>query len=68
MLYYIAELWQKQGGFPVFTYISTRALFGFLTALGLSLLLGRPIIQWLFTNGYRDYPRDFGAIAPKSRG
>lgn len=67
MLYYIASWWQEQGGFPVFTYISTRALFGFITALGLSLFLGRPIIHWLFKNGYRDYPRDFGTISTGSK-
>ena len=62
MLNFLAEQWLAQGGPPVFTYITTRALLGFITAFLLSLLLGRPIIKWLFMNGFRDYPRDFGTI------
>ena len=67
MLYFLAERWAESGGLPAFTYISTRALFGFVSSLGLSLFLGRPIIQWLFRNGYRDYPRDFCNISTGSK-
>ena len=38
-------------------------LLGFLTALLISILIGRPTIKWLFQNGYRDFPRNYGAIS-----
>ena len=63
MLYFLAEEIVRQGGPPVFTYSTTRALLGFLTALLISILIGRPTIKWLFQNGYRDFPRNYGAIS-----
>ncbi|MEC7985437.1 MAG: phospho-N-acetylmuramoyl-pentapeptide-transferase [Myxococcota bacterium] len=67
MLYFLADQWLKNGGPPLFTYITSRALFGFFTAFFLSLVLGRPIIKWLFLKGFRDYPRNFGNIAVGSK-
>lgn len=57
-------------GFPalnVLTYTTTRAIFGFITAFLLSLVLGRPIIKRLFLGGFRDYPRDFANFSSGSK-
>jgi phospho-N-acetylmuramoyl-pentapeptide-transferase len=63
MLYFLAEWMQASGGPSIFTYITSRALFGFITALAISLLIGRPLIRQLFLHGYRDYPRDYGSMS-----
>ena len=67
MIYYLAQQWAEAGGPKVFTYITSRALFGFITALLISLWIGRPLIRWLFNKGYRDYPRDYGSISVSSK-
>lgn len=61
MIYFLAEQWRESS--LLFTYITTRALCGFLTAFVLSILLGRPVIHWLFHKGFRDYPRDYGTMS-----
>ncbi|MEA3640204.1 MAG: phospho-N-acetylmuramoyl-pentapeptide-transferase [Lamprobacter sp.] len=38
---------QYQSGFSVFRYLTLRAILGVLTALAISLLIGRPLIRWL---------------------
>ncbi len=43
-------------------YLTTRAIFGFMTSFLLCLLLGRTIIQWLYRKGYRDTVRDYGVM------
>lgn len=67
MLNYLAH---KLVSIPVLhalTYTSTRAIFGFLTAFILSLVLGRPIIKYLFQKGFRDYPRNFENFSSGSK-
>ncbi|NEX16659.1 MAG: phospho-N-acetylmuramoyl-pentapeptide-transferase [Halochromatium sp.] len=38
---------QYQSGFSVFRYLTLRTILGVLTALAISLLIGRPLIRWL---------------------
>ncbi|MBK1616983.1 phospho-N-acetylmuramoyl-pentapeptide-transferase [Lamprobacter modestohalophilus] len=38
---------QYQSGFNVFRYLTLRTILGVLTALAISLLIGRPLIRWL---------------------
>ena len=38
---------QYQSGFTVFRYLTLRTILGVLTALAISLLIGRPLIRWL---------------------
>ncbi len=42
-------LTQYQSGFSVFRYLTLRTILGVLTALAISLLIGRPLIRWLST-------------------
>ena len=67
MIYYIAQQWVDMGGPKLLTYITARALFGFITALLISLWIGRPLIRWLFEKGYKDYPRNYGSISVSSK-
>ncbi len=60
MLFLLADSFSN---FPIvnaFTYTTTRALLGFMTAFALSLLFGRRMFQWLYLKGYKDYPRVYG--------
>jgi len=48
MLLWLTDwLGQYDSGFYVFRYLTLRTILGVLTALGLSLLVGRPMIRWL---------------------
>lgn len=38
---------QYQSAFSVFRYLTLRTILGVLTALAISLLIGRPLIRWL---------------------
>ena len=67
MLYYLAEEFLARGGPAVFTYSTTRALLGFLSGLLISIVIGRPTIKWLFQQGYRDFPRNYGAISVSNK-
>lgn len=67
MLIYIANLFPNVSIMNVLSYTTTRALFGFLLAFVFSILMGRPVIKWLFLNGYRDYPRDFENFSAGSK-
>jgi phospho-N-acetylmuramoyl-pentapeptide-transferase len=48
MLLWLTDwLGQFDSGFYVFRYLTLRTILGVLTALGISLLVGRPMIRWL---------------------
>ncbi len=48
MLLWLTDwLGQYDSGFYVFRYLTLRTILGVLTALGISLLVGRPMIRWL---------------------
>jgi phospho-N-acetylmuramoyl-pentapeptide-transferase len=48
MLLWLTDwLGQFDSGFYVFRYLTLRTILGVLTALGISLLVGRPLIRWL---------------------
>lgn len=48
MLLWLTDwLGQLDSGFYVFRYLTLRTILGVLTALGISLLVGRPLIRWL---------------------
>lgn len=48
MLLYLTDwLAQYESGFAVFRYLTLRSILGILTALAISLLIGRPLIRWL---------------------
>ena len=50
MLLLLTEwLAQYESGFAVFRYLTLRTILGVLTALAISLLIGRPLIRWLST-------------------
>ncbi len=50
MLLYLTDwLGEIHSGFYVFRYLTLRAILGVLTALALSLIIGRPLIRWLST-------------------
>ena len=60
MLLFLAERLSDIPVVNAFTYTTTRALLGFLTAFILSLLIGQPVIKQLYLRGYKDYPRAYG--------
>ncbi len=61
MLLYLTEwLTQFYSGFSVFRYLTLRAILGVLTALGIALLVGRPLIRWLSTYKIGQMVRDDG--------
>jgi phospho-N-acetylmuramoyl-pentapeptide-transferase len=48
MLFWLAEyLKEYYSGFNVFGYLTLRIILGVLTALAISLLVGKPMIDWL---------------------
>ncbi len=48
MLLWLTDwLGQFSSGFFVFRYLTLRTILGVITALGISLLVGRPLIRWL---------------------
>ena len=48
MLYLLTqELVPLYHGFAVFQYLTLRAVLATLTALGIALLVGPPVIEWL---------------------
>ena len=51
---------QYQSGFTVFRYLTLRAILGGLTALAISLLIGRPLIRWLSAYKVGQTVRDDG--------
>ena len=61
MLLWLTEwLGQLDSGFYVFRYLTLRTILGVLTALGLSLLVGRPMIRWLSSYKVGQVVRDDG--------
>lgn len=44
-------------------YVTLRAMLAFITSFGLCLVFGRPLIHWLYRQGYRDTVRDYGVIS-----
>lgn len=60
MLLFLAKSLSALPVVSAFTYTTTRALFGFITAFVLSLLWGRSTFKWLYLKGYKDYPREYG--------
>jgi phospho-N-acetylmuramoyl-pentapeptide-transferase len=55
------------GAPPLLGYITTRAVFGFLTAFFVGLVIGRPLILWLYRSGYRSPERSYGDISTASK-
>jgi phospho-N-acetylmuramoyl-pentapeptide-transferase len=61
MLLWLTEwLGKYDSGFFVFRYLTLRAILGVLTALAISLLIGRPLIRWLSTYKIGQTVRDDG--------
>ena len=61
MLLYLTDwLAEVDSGFYVFRYLTLRAILGVLTALSLSLIIGRPLIRWLSTYKIGQTVRDDG--------
>jgi phospho-N-acetylmuramoyl-pentapeptide-transferase len=61
MLLYLTDwLASFDSGFHVFRYLTLRAILGVLTALALSLMIGRPLIRWLSTYKIGQTVRDDG--------
>ena len=61
MIPWLAETLREGGGpdfLRVFDYLSTRSLMAALSAFLVTVLFGRRIILWLFTNRYRDVSED----------
>lgn len=60
MIYFLGKLFF--GKFPasrLLIYVSSRTIFAGLTGLFLALLLGGPIIRYLYYKGIRDIPREY---------
>jgi len=61
MLLWLTDwLGQLDSGFYVFRYLTLRAILGVLTALAISLLIGRPLIRWLSSYKVGQVIRDDG--------
>ncbi|NBC14835.1 MAG: phospho-N-acetylmuramoyl-pentapeptide-transferase, partial [Gammaproteobacteria bacterium] len=61
MLLWLTDwLGQFDSGFYVFRYLTLRTILGVLTALGVSLLVGRPLIRWLSSYKVGQVVRDDG--------
>ena len=61
MLYWLASLWNFEGAFNLFRYITFRAGSGFFTALVFGFLFGRPLIDFLRRKQKKGQPiRDDG--------
>jgi phospho-N-acetylmuramoyl-pentapeptide-transferase len=61
MLLLLTEwLTQYESAFSVFRYLTLRTILGVLTALAISLLIGRPLIRWLSAYKVGQTVRDDG--------
>ena len=61
MLLWLTDwLGQYDSGFYVFRYLTLRAILGVVTALAISLIIGRPLIRWLSAYKVGQTVRDDG--------
>lgn len=60
-------LFKSGGGLAVFKYLTSRALIAFVTAFFISLLIGRPLINFLYKRGFRSFERSYGEINSQSK-
>ena len=67
MLFALAMHIKEAGGPALFGYTSTRVLMAFLTSLVTGMLVGRPLIVWLFRKGYRTKERSYMAAFTASK-
>ena len=67
MFHWIGQLIEGAGGTALFRFQTSRALFAFIFALGLGLIIGRPIIHWLYRNGMRSKERKYQALDTGSK-
>ncbi|MGI6394279.1 MAG: phospho-N-acetylmuramoyl-pentapeptide-transferase [bacterium] len=67
MIYHIVQSCFEAGGFAVFKYITSRALISFVTAFFLTLVIGRPLIVFLYKKGFRSSERSYGDINSQSK-
>ncbi len=67
MLFHLATQLEDIGFPALFRYTSTRVLMAFLTSLVVGMLVGRPIIVWLFRKGYRTKERSYMAAFTASK-
>lgn len=66
MIYQLLNLLAMDGDMTLvrlLRYVTSRSILAFITSFGLCLIFGRPIIRWLYQNGYRDTVRDYGVIS-----
>ena len=67
MLFWLADLVAEAGGPALFRFSTTRVVLAFLTAFVVGLLLGRPMILWLYKHGWRSKERVYGDINTRSK-
>jgi len=68
MLLYLTDwLAQFESGFYVFRYLTLRTILGIITALLISLLIGRPLIRWLSSYKVGQVVRDDGPASHFSK-
>jgi len=68
VLYFLCRYLERLGLPRVFRYITTRGALSFIFSLGISLGLGRPLINTLYRHGYRSNERSYQLSASGKQG
>jgi phospho-N-acetylmuramoyl-pentapeptide-transferase len=67
MLYFLMRALEDVGGPAVFRYVTTRSALAFITGFVCVILVGRPLINWLYSRGFRSSERSYGDINTTSK-
>ncbi len=67
MIFWLAGLLESVGGPALFRFLTSRAVFAFITALGVGLAVGQPIIHFLYRKGMRSKERKYQAMDTGSK-
>jgi len=67
VIFWLAGLLESAGGPALFRFLTSRALFAFMTALGVGLVVGQPIIHLLYRKGMRSKERKYQALDTGSK-
>lgn len=68
MFYHLSEyLVQYSSIFRLFRYTTFRTIMAIITAFLFALLIGRPLINWLYRQRIRDVVRDYTEISVESK-
>ena len=67
MIYWFSGVVEILGGPAIFRFLTSRALFAFITAMAVGLLVGRPVIHLLYRKGMRSKERKYQAMDTGSK-